>query len=462
MDIFNPATEKLIKTVESDTPRTLQKKVELLQEGQKRWTNLSLAQRLQPMQKFLELLEKQEKELAQILTQEMGKPLAESLNEVRGAKVRVKFFIQESEKHLTSQVVQESSQGTTQMKEVLSFGPLGIINYISAWNYPYLVAMNVLIPALIGGNAVLYKPSEYTLLTGLQIERLLHEAGIPQDVLVSAIGGPEVGNACLDLPLQAYYFTGSYKTGQKIAAQVGPRMVPMGFELGGKDPLYVMEENRDLKSVAAAAVEGSFYNNGQSCCAVERIYVHHKVYDEFLEHFLYAVKETLRVGDPMEAGVTQGPLARAPQVAFLQGQLQDALEKGARIVAGGKPWKGKGFYFEPTVLVDVDHSMLVMKEESFGPIIGIQKVRDDQEALSLMQDTDYGLTAAIYSSNISGAEKLLQRLNVGTGYINCCDRVSPYLPWSGRNHSGLGATLSYLGILTFVRPKAYHIRTHLS
>jgi acyl-CoA reductase-like NAD-dependent aldehyde dehydrogenase len=331
-----------------------------------------------------------------------------------------------------------------------------VVCNISAWNYPYLVGVNVFVPALIAGNAVMYKPSEYATLTGLEIQRLLLEAGVPGDVFQVAIGGSETGKLLLDMPFQGYYFTGSYQTGKFIYEKLAARMVPCHCELGGKDPLYVADDIIDVPSVAAATADGAFYNNGQSCCSVERIYVHEKVYDRFINAFTKEVT-SWRIGPPTEEGVYFGPLTRKSQVELLSKQIEDAKEKGATALAGGHPLSVKGNYFEPTILIDVNHNMSVMKDESFGPVIGIMKVKNDEEAIRLMQDTEYGLTASVYSSDRARAEKILRQVNAGTGYWNCCDRVSAPLPWTGRNHSGFGVALSHAGLRSFVKPKAYHL-----
>jgi acyl-CoA reductase-like NAD-dependent aldehyde dehydrogenase len=319
------------------------------------------------------------------------------------------------------------------------------------------VGVNVFIPALLGGNAVLYKPSEYAALTGLHIQKLLYEAGVPQHCFQVVIGGAAAGESLLELPLDGYFFTGSYKTGRYIAERVAHKLVPCGLELGGKDALYVMDDISDIDVVAAAALEGVVYNSGQSCCAVERIYVQEKIYDAFVASYAAQCKKMV-VGDPLDKLTDIGPLSRKEQQTFLTRQIQDASGKGATLLCGGNIPAGKGYFIEPGVLVNVDHSMRIMTEESFGPIVGIQKVKDDAEATQLMQDSVYGLTAAVYSNSYERAEAVMKQLNTGTVYWNCCDRVSASLPWSGRKSSGLGSTLSYQGIRAFVQPKAYHIR----
>jgi acyl-CoA reductase-like NAD-dependent aldehyde dehydrogenase len=343
------------------------------------------------------------------------------------------------------------------LNEVISYEPLGVICNISAWNYPYLVGVNVFVPALLAGNAVMYKPSEYATLTGLEIEKHLKRAGVPDDVFQTAIGGKSVGEVLLDLPLDGYFFTGSYKTGKYIYERVAPKMVPCQCELGGKDPLYVADDVDDIKSVAAATADGAFYNNGQSCCAVERIYVHEKIYHRYVDAFVNEVR-SWKAGDPGEADVYIGPLTRKDQLTVLDTQIKEAVKQGAAVVAGGHRMRRAGYYFEPTVLVNVNNRMSVMREESFGPVIGIMKVKDDNEAIALMNDTEYGLTASVYSTNQERAKNILREVNSGTGYWNCCDRVSAAVPWSGRKHSGFGSTLSHAGLRAFTKPKAYHLK----
>ncbi len=453
LKIFNPATGELLKEIPETSQENIQKKFEQAKTAQKSWASVSLKQRIEAIASFEKLLESNLESLSRTLTSEVGKPIKQSRNEIAGARRRIRFFLEQSEKWLADETVYEEP-GLT---EKISYEPLGVIVNISAWNYPYLVGVNVIVPALIAGNAVLYKPSEFSTLTGIEIGRLLHEAGIPKEVFHVVIGGKNAGEILLDLPLNGYFFTGSYKTGQYIYERVAPKMVPCQLELGGKDPLYVPADNNDVKAVAAAAADGAFYNNGQSCCAVERIYVHENIYDEFVKHFTEEVK-SFRVGKPEDESTYIGALTRSQQLDFLEMQVRDAVEKGAQVLTGGKKIEGDGNYYEPTVLVDVNHSMSVMMEESFGPLIGIQKVKNDEAAISLMQDTAYGLTSSVYCDKKETADKILRQMDSGTVYWNCCDRVSANLPWSGRKNSGIGATLSYHGIRAFVKPKAYHLK----
>ncbi len=453
MQVINPATGEVVREIKEDTKESVALKFQALRASQPAWQKVRIPERVQSLRKFSDLLEKNIESLAAILTSEVGKPLQQSRNEINGARTRMKWLVDNAEKYLSDEhMTQEPG-----LTERISYEPLGVVCNISAWNYPYLVGVNVLVPALLAGNAVLYKPSEYSTLTGLEIERLLKEAGVPKDVMHIAVGARAVGELLLELPFNGYFFTGSYKTGKYIYDKVSSRMVPCQCELGGKDPLYVADDVADIKAVAAGTADGAFYNNGQSCCAVERIYVQEKIYDRYVDEFLKEVK-SWKIGKPTEEGVYIGPLSRKEQVNVLENQVSDAVQKGAKVLTGGKPISGKGYFFEPTVLVDVNHHMSVMRDESFGPIIGIMKVKNDDEAVQLMQDTEYGLTAAVYSSDRGRAEKILEKINAGTGYWNCCDRVSAALPWSGRIHSGFGTTLSHAGLRAFTKPKAYHLK----
>jgi acyl-CoA reductase-like NAD-dependent aldehyde dehydrogenase len=379
--------------------------------------------------------------------------LQQSYNELNGARNRIQFFLDNSEKYLAEEWI--TKEGLT--KEKVTYEPLGVIANISAWNYPYLVGVNVFIPALIGGNAVLYKPSEYATLTGMHIERLMLDAGIPEGVFQCVVGKADTGQVLLSLPLDGYFFTGSYATGKKIAEATAGKLVPVQMELGGKDPLYVMDDVQDITQVAAAALEGVIYNAGQSCCAVERVYVHTNVYAQFCEA-IKAEAAKMKVGNPMDNHVDMGPLCRPQQVEVLNNQVADALEKGASLLFQSSEMPGEGFYFPITLLTHVNHTMAIMKDESFGPVVGIQQVANDEEAISLMQDTDYGLTAAVYGTDKTRAENIMHKMRTGTVYLNCCDRVSAGLPWSGRGYSGIGSTLGTQGIRAFVQPKGWHVR----
>lgn len=452
--ITNPADGAAVATVPADDAKSVKAKYERARAAQPAWARVRLKQRLEAMERFRALVVADAEHLAKVLSTEVGKPISQARNELKGVLPRIDFFLAQTASTLRTERVTGGKDAP--LEERISHEPLGVVANVSAWNYPWFVGANVFVPALLAGNAVLYKPSEFATLTGLEIARLLHAAGIPEGVFTTVVGDGKVGTALLDQPVDGVFFTGSVATGKRIAEQLRGRLVKLQLELGGKDPIYVCEDV-DVAKAAAGIADGAFYNTGQSCCSVERIYVNRKIFDRFVDAFVGEVRGYKR-GDPADDATYIGPLTRAPQLKVLESQVKDAVKKGARVLLGGKRIKGRGNWFEPTVLTGVDHSMAVMRDESFGPVIGLMPVADDAEAVKLMNDTRYGLTAGVYTADRNRAEKILSQVNAGSVYWNCCDRVSPTLPWSGVGDSGIGLTLSTYGIETFTRPKAWHLR----
>jgi acyl-CoA reductase-like NAD-dependent aldehyde dehydrogenase len=457
LKIINPATGRQLRILAEDGLLQVTRKYEAARLAQPAWAGVPFAKRVAAIRRFRAALVAEREVLASLLTSEMGKPIAQARAELAGVLSRIDFFIDNTKPHLrNSMVLDDAAQN---LKEMISHEPLGVIATISAWNYPYLIGANVIIPALLTGNAVLYKPSEHAMLTGLEIARLLHASGIPKDVFIPVIGGAKTGGALIKQDIDSVFFTGSHATGVKIARAVAGRMVRLQMELGGKDPVYVCDDV-DVNAAAARVAAGAFHNNGQSCCSVERIYVQENIYDAFVHAFVEEVRG-YRIGDPADDQTYIGPLARAKQMAVLKHQVADAKKKGAKLLLGGSPLLvpgGKGNWFAPTVFADAGQNTELMREESFGPIVGLRKVRDDAEAVRLMNDTRYGLTAGVYTPDGRRAERVLSQVRSGSAYWNCCDRVSPRLPWSGVGHSGVGVTLSGYGIEAFLRLRAWHLR----
>ena len=450
--IHNPATGELIAELPADTAAVVAAKAAAARAAQPAWAAVAMAERLAAIQRFRALLVAELDTLAATLTTEMGKPINQARNELNGLLPRIDFFLVQTDAAVRDAPV-FSDDG---MQETISHIPLGVVANISAWNYPYFVGCNVIVPALLTGNAVLYKPSEHATLSGRHITRLLHQAGIPAAVMQLLVGGGEVGAALLDQRIDGLFFTGSHATGVRIAQMLAPKLVKLQLELGGKDPTYVRAD-ANPQAAAESLADGAMYNTGQSCCSVERIYVDERIHDAFVAHFLTTVAG-FKLGDPMDAATYLGAITRAPQLDLLDAQVADALAQGAVLHCGGHRLAGPGNWYAPTVLTNVHHGMALMREESFGPIIGIQKVRSDDEAITLMNDSRYGLTAGIFTRDEARARTLLAQVNAGSVYWNCCDRVSPRLPWSGHGDSGIGLTLSTHGILAFTRPKAWHLR----
>jgi len=454
LKIVNPATKQLLAELPEDTEQTVKSKVQAARAAQPAWWGAPFETRKGAIAKWKSLVAEDKQRLARVLTAEMGKPLQQALNELNALAGRVDFFLANAERVLEDEIVGSAAGGT---EERVSWEPLGVVANVSAWNYPYFVGSNVFVPGLLTGNAVIYKPSELTTQTGLALAELMYQAGVPREVFPVVVGGGSAGAALLAQAIDGVFFTGSYGTGKRIAEATAGRMIKVQLELGGKDPAYVCDDV-DIETAAASLADGAMYNAGQSCCSVERIYVHEKIAGPFIAAFCKTVREFV-VGDPLDLATYIGPLAREQQLAVLDEQLADAQAKGAKVLVGGQRDATRKGWFQPTVLSEVTSEMAVMREESFGPIIGIQVVASDEEAVRLMNDTEYGLTAGVYSKSRERAERVLRQVNAGSAYWNCCDRVSPALPWTGRKHSGIGSTLSTHGIRAFVQPKAWHLRS---
>jgi len=452
LDVHNPATGERIAQLPADDQASVGAKALAARAAQAGWAARALRERMACIERFRAGVVRELEPLAVTLTRETGKPIRQSRGELNGLLPRIDFFLNAAERAIATETVFDEAGMTERIEHV----PLGVIGNISAWNYPWFVGCNVILPALLTGNAVLYKPSEYASLTGLEIARLLHGAGVPCEVFVPLVGAGEAGAALLAQALDGLFFTGSHATGQRIAETVGSRLMRLQLELGGKDPAYVCDD-ADPKAAAASLADGAMYNTGQSCCSVERIYVHERIHDEFLAAFVDTVRG-FKVGDPMLEDTYIGAITRAAQLAVLDAQVADAKARGAVLHVGGHRLPGPGNWYAPTVLSNVNHDMALMREESFGPIIGIQRAAGDDEAIALMNDTRYGLTAGVYTPDAKRAQRLLAPLRAGSLYWNCCDRVSPRLPWGGWGDSGVGLTLSTYGIQAFTRTRAWHLR----
>lgn len=448
----NPATGEPIAEVPTADVAAVADAVGRAHVAQREWALAPLADRIEAVRRFRAGVVWKRDDLAELLCAEAGKPITQARNEIDGVVPRLDFFLGAAERVLAPRTVLDQGD----LVEQVAPEPLGVVANVSAWNYPWFVGVNVWAPALLAGNAVAYKPSELAALTGAAAAQVWHESGLPPELFVVLQGGGEVGTALVDDDVDGVFFTGSHATGRRIAERAAGRMLPVQLELGGKDPVYVADDV-DPVWAAASLAEGAFYNAGQSCCAVERIYVQRARHDAFVEA-LVAEATALAAGDPRDEATTLGPLTRPAQLAVLEQQVDDAIARGATVRTGGRRLDRPGSWFAPTVLTEVDHSMAVMTDESFGPVIGVMAVEDDDEARRLMADTPYGLTAAVYCADEVRARAVLTGLATGSAYWNCCDRVSPRLPWSGRGHSGMGVTLGEEGLRAFTRPRAWHLR----
>ena len=454
IEVVDPSSGKPVRKLRISNEADVASTVFTARSAQKSWRARPMGERAAMLRRFIASVDENRDELACVLTRETGKPIGQARAEIRAVRERIDWFLDQAEGVVADEVMVAGSATS----EHISYEPLGVVANISAWNYPYFVGSNVFVPALLTGNAVVYKPSEHAAMTGVAIAELMWKAGVPRELFSVVLGGGATGAQLLSQPLDGVFFTGSVGTGRKIAEAAARQLIPAQLELGGKDPVYVRADvGAHLEQTAAAIADGVYYNTGQGCCSVERIYVHRDIYAQFVDVFVDAV-DGMTIGDPSDEATYIGPLAREAQLEVLTEHTEDAELRGARLMRGGKRLDRPGYYFAPTVIADANHTMQVMTDESFGPIIGIQEVDDDDEAIACMNDTTFGLTASIFTDDSEAAKRLLAAVDAGTAYWNCCNRISPRLPWSGRRQSGIGSTLSIAGIRAFVQPKAWHLR----
>jgi len=451
LEVRNPATGEVVRSVAITEAGEIAQKIARARAAQPAWAARPYAERAATLAAFRTLLCDEVEECARLTTGEVGKPIRQARSEVRAVLERIDWNVEHVAEVLASTVV-TSSGG---VEERITYEPVGVVAHISAWNYPYFVGLGSIVPALLAGNAVCYKPSEYATLTGLRIVDLMHRSGVPVDVVHAIVGAGPTGAALVDADIDMVCFTGSYPTGRHVAAAAAERLLRVQLEMGGKDAAYVCDDV-DIEGAALAVAEGAFYNAGQSCSATERVYVHEAIWSDFVAALTEVVSE-YRVGDPTDETTDMGPLARAVQIDLLESQLADAVGRGAKVLCGGDRIDRPGNWFAPTVVIDVPDDAALMRDESFGPVIGVVRVRDDQEAVVRMDDTDFGLGAAVFTPDRARAERLLANLDVGNAYWNTADRSCVRLPWSGRRHSGVGTSMSQSGVRAFVREKAWHL-----
>jgi acyl-CoA reductase-like NAD-dependent aldehyde dehydrogenase len=394
--------------------------------------------------------------IAEELTWQMGRPVSQSPGEVRGFEERARHMIAIAPEALAD-IDPGPKQGFTRF---IRREPLGIAFVLAPWNYPYLTAVNAVVPALLAGNAVILKPSHQTPLTGERMAAAFAKGGLPAGVLQTLhLAHAAAERVMASDAVDFVAFTGSVAGGHAVQRALAGRFIGAGLELGGKDPAYVRDD-ADLAAAVDGLVDGAFFNAGQSCCGIERIYVHEAVYDRFVD--AYAALTTKYVlGNPMEPATTLGPMSRKSLADVVRAQSAEAIAEGARALidpAGFPADTGDSPYLAPQVLVDVTHGMRVMREESFGPVVGIMPVASDDEAVALMNDSEYGLTAAVYTRDEAAAVALGSRVETGTWFMNRCDYLDPALAWTGVKNSGRGCSLSRVGFEQLTRPKSFHLR----
>ena len=420
------------------------------------WRETPLEQRCAQIRRFVEAAVADTQGVAHELTMQMGRPIRDGAGEVGGWLLRGSTMIDLAPEALAD-IRLAHKDGFTRF---IRREPLGVVFVVAPWNYPWLTAVNALVPALVAGNPVVLKHSEQTPLVARRIDEAARTAGLPDGVLqVLYLDHRGVADVIGDDRVGFVAFTGSVEGGHAIQEAASRRFIGAALELGGKDPAYVARD-ADVERTAANLVDGAFYNAGQSCCGIERIYVQKDVYRSFLEAF-EAVANELVLGDPRDSATTLGPVVRVRNADAIQAQIDAALAAGARGLLDPAHFEGvaRGLpYMAPQALIDVDHSMEIMTEETFGPAVGIMAVRDDDEAIRLMNDSRYGLTASVWTNDLEHAQRIGNQVETGTWFMNRCDYLDPELAWVGVKDSGRGCSLSALGYAQLTRPKSFHLR----
>jgi acyl-CoA reductase-like NAD-dependent aldehyde dehydrogenase len=425
--------------------------------AQAAWKFTPIVERQALLTKAVDAFVAKRDEIAGEITRQMGRPISQAPGEVSGFEERARHMIDIAPQSLTDVAV-EPKEGFTRF---IRRDPLGVVFVVAPWNFPYLTAVNSVIPALMAGNAVILKHSAQTPLCAERFAEAFAAAGLPDGLFQFLHLGHSdalklIGSDGIDFVA----FTGSVDAGRKVQEAGARRFIGMGLELGGKDPAYVRPDVK-LEHAVETLVDGAFFNSGQSCCGIERIYIHADVYDRFVEGYAETAR-AYRLGNPLDGDTNLGPMVRASAADFVRAQTAEAVAKGARALIDSAVFamdKTGTPYLAPQVLVDVDHSMRVMTEESFGPVVGLMKVSSDEEAIRLMNDSDFGLTASIWTSDEEAALSIGERTETGTWFMNRCDYLDPALAWTGVKDSGRGCTLSQVGYEQLTRPKSFHLRT---
>jgi acyl-CoA reductase-like NAD-dependent aldehyde dehydrogenase len=451
----NPATGEILRELECARADEVVAAVERARSAQAAWAASSLESRIDVLHNFQRRVHARKSEIAAAITREAGKPLAEALaTEVLVVLDSARFLIEYAHRLLRDEPVPHGNLVTKLKSGKLVRQPYGVVGIISPWNYPFSIPATETLAALVAGNAVVLKPSELTPLIALELESLLHAAGVPDDVFQVVIGDGSTGAALVNSAIDKLIFTGSVPTGKRIAAIAAERLLPVVLELGGKDPMLVLDD-ADVDVASSAVVWGAFVNAGQACLSVERCYVHRSLYESFTAACAAKTKQ-LRVGNGMDAATDVGPMIHERQVKIVESHVEDARVHGARVLAGGMrlPELGANFY-APTVLTDVTHDMCIMKEETFGPVLPIMAFGDDDEAVNLANDSEYGLAASIWTKDASRGERLARQIYAGTVMVNdviSCFGISE-APHGGVKASGVGRTHGRFGLEEMVRTK---------
>lgn len=445
------------------TPQQIETTLAKAVAAQTAWRRVPVSERSAICRRMKDWLVENADEIGKELTWQIGRPIAYSPFELRrGFNERVNYLCDIAE-HELADIALEPKEN---FQRFIRREPLGTVLVLAPWNYPWLASVNAVVPAILAGNSVVLKIAPQTPLVAERYFEAFMAAGLPEGVFQFLhIDHDQVAEVIKDSRIGFVAFTGSVAGGHAVQRAASERFIATGLELGGKDPAYVRPDLNaaNLEAAIENLVDGAMFNSGQSCCAVERIYVHQDVYDRFVEGAVELTRQ-YKLGNPLEDGVTLGPMVRTDAADKARAHIAEALSKGATALIDESLFpvsKAGTPYLAPQILVNVDHSMLVMTEETFAPVVGIMPVKDDDEAIRLMNDSKYGLTASIWTSDVDAALRIGDRIETGTFYMNRCDYLDPALAWVGVKDSGRGCTLSKLGFEAFTRPKSFHLRLSL-
>jgi acyl-CoA reductase-like NAD-dependent aldehyde dehydrogenase len=433
--------------------------LDLARKAQRSWRNVPLCERARILNRFCDAFEAKRDEIARELTWQMGRPSRYAPNEVRGTLERARHMIA-----IAPTALADIDAGPKEhFTRFIRREPLGVVLTIAAWNYPYLIAVNSVVPALMAGNAVVLKHSAQTPLCAERFATSLQEAGLPDGVFQALhVSHADTERAIRDPRIDFVAFTGSVAGGHAVQRAASERFIGTGLELGGCDPVYVRND-ANLAHAVENIVDGAYFNSGQSCCGLQRIYVHERLYGAFVDGFVDLTRKYV-LGNPLEEATTLGPVVRTAAADTIRAQILASIDAGGKAVIDEAQFPASRTgspYLAPQVLLDVDNSTPVMREEVFGPVAGIMKVQSDEQAIELMNDSTFGLTAAIWTSDAEAALSIGDRVQTGTWFMNRCDYLDPALAWVGVKDSGRGCTLSVVGYEHLTRPKSFHMRTQL-
>jgi acyl-CoA reductase-like NAD-dependent aldehyde dehydrogenase len=454
IELISPVDGSVYATRTPLSPEAATAAVAAAKAAQKAWAARPLVERIALVKAGVAKLNEMKDVVVEELAWQMGRPTRFG-GEFGGVNARTEYMAEIAAATLAPQMVEDSDK----FRRYLARDPVGVVFIVAPWNYPYLTTINTLVPALIAGNTVILKHASQTMLVGERMAEAFHAAGVPADVFQNVVLDHTTTEALIAARSFGFVnFTGSVAGGQAMERAAAGTFTPLGLELGGKDPGYVRAD-ANLDAAVDTLMDGAMYNAGQCCCGIERIYVHESLYDAFVEKAVAWVK-ALKLGNPFDADSTLGPMANKRFAKVVRDQIAEAVAKGAKALIDPElfPADDGGAYLAPQVLVNVDHSMRVMMEESFGPVVGIMKVKDDAEALRLMNDSPYGLTASIWTEDYDTAARLGEQVETGTVFMNRADYLDPALCWTGCKDTGRGGSLSYLGFHSVTRPKSYHLK----